>query len=175
MQHRVPDRYRLVALASTMSDVVLNAGGYLFDHAASGWDVTVYVEDWADRRALQILGVTAAQLGNAFDPKTEHEYPHVIVISGALAEPRKAIGRYVRSAIDRHAELAMWGPDERKSTRQEVNHHLSAAACAFKRHALIATAQPSERELDATETFHRNTGVASAAFWPQRRTRSMKP
>jgi hypothetical protein len=175
IQQRARDKYRLVAVASTVSDVVLNAGGYLFDNAASGWDITVYIEDWAHRRALQILGVTPAQLGNIRALKPEDECPQVIVISAALSAPRTAIGRYVRSAIDRHAELAMWGPAEPTSTRQAVDHHLSAAACAFKQQALIATGQPSVPELEETETFHRNTGVASAAFWPQRpKTRSMK-
>jgi hypothetical protein len=170
-----PDKYRLVAVASTVSDVVLNAGGYLFDHAASGWHVTVYLQDVAHQDALRILGVTAAQLGKVPTLKPEDECPQVIVISPALSEPRNAIGRYVRAAIDRHANLAMWGPAEATSARQATSHHLSAAACAFKQQALIASAHPSVREIEGTETFHLNTGVATAAFWAQRpKTRSVK-
>jgi hypothetical protein len=150
------DKYCVVALASTVSDVVLNAGGYLFECAASGWDVTVYLEDWAHRRALEILGISAAELQNVLDVRTEKQCPQVIVTSAALYEPRKPTRRYIRSAIDRHAEVVMWGRSECTSTRPVVKYHLSAAARAFKQQALIATAQPAVPRLDATETFSHN-------------------
>jgi hypothetical protein len=156
MRQPAHDKYRVVALASTVSDVVLNAGGYLFERATSGWDVTVYLEDWADRRALEILGVSAAQLSNVLDVKAETQCPQVIVTSAALYEPRKPSRRYIRSAIDRHAEVVMWGPAECTSLRQVFNYHLGAAARAFKKQALIATAQPAVPRSDATETFSHN-------------------
>ena len=49
-------RYRLDVVAANVADVVRFAGGWLFDRAMAGWDVTVLVADHPDDRPLQILG-----------------------------------------------------------------------------------------------------------------------
>src|SRR5262245_30271420 len=49
-------RPRLTAVAASEADVVAHAGGWLFDQALAGWDVTVITADHADPRPLRILG-----------------------------------------------------------------------------------------------------------------------
>ncbi|WP_343575423.1 hypothetical protein [Mycobacterium sp.] len=49
-------RYRLDVVAADVADVVTFAGGWLFDRAMAGWDVTVLVADHVDERPLRILG-----------------------------------------------------------------------------------------------------------------------
>ena len=55
-------RYRLDVVAADVADVVKFAGGWLFDRAMAGWDVTVLVADHPDERPLQILGVQIVDL-----------------------------------------------------------------------------------------------------------------
>ena len=71
-----PDmRYRLDVVASNVVDVVKFAGGWLFDRAMAGWDVTVLLTDHPDDRPLHILGAQTLDLemrvgvgGNAAAP-----------------------------------------------------------------------------------------------------------
>ena len=46
-------RYRLDVVAADVADVVKFAGGWLFDRAMAGWDVTVLLVDHPDERPLQ--------------------------------------------------------------------------------------------------------------------------
>jgi hypothetical protein len=60
-------RYRLDVVASSVVDVVRFAGGWLFDRAMAGWDVSVLLTDLADHpdgRPVQALdhGVTEVTL-----------------------------------------------------------------------------------------------------------------
>src|ERR1700749_2864333 len=48
---------RMVAIAPTVADAIESAGGWLFDQALAGWDVTVIMAEQADCRPLRILGV----------------------------------------------------------------------------------------------------------------------
>ncbi|MGA8547342.1 MAG: hypothetical protein WB785_19075, partial [Mycobacterium sp.] len=55
-------RYRLDVVAANVADVVRFAGGWLFDRAMAGWDVTVLLVDHPDERPLQILGAQILDL-----------------------------------------------------------------------------------------------------------------
>jgi len=55
-------RYRLDVVAADVVDVVKFAGGWLFDRAMAGWDVTVLVADHPNDRPLQILGTLNSEL-----------------------------------------------------------------------------------------------------------------
>jgi len=60
-------RYRLDVVAANVIDVVKFAGGWLFDRAMAGWDVTVLVADHVDPRPLQILGAQIIDLEHALE------------------------------------------------------------------------------------------------------------
>jgi hypothetical protein len=49
-------RPRLTAIAPTAAEVVRQAGGWLFDQAMAGWDVTVITTEHPDPRPLRMLG-----------------------------------------------------------------------------------------------------------------------
>lgn len=49
-------RYRLVVVTRTVRDAASAAGGWLFDRAMAGWEVTVLAEDATDPRPARVLG-----------------------------------------------------------------------------------------------------------------------
>ena len=57
--------YRLAVLGTSVADVVRCVGGWLFDRAMAGWDVTVLVYDHHDDRPLRILGAATLNLESA--------------------------------------------------------------------------------------------------------------
>ncbi|ETB36586.1 hypothetical protein O977_01065, partial [Mycobacterium avium subsp. paratuberculosis 10-5975] len=52
-------RYRLDVVAASTVDVVQSAGGWLYDRAMAGWEVTVLLPHGCNTRSLRILGVRA--------------------------------------------------------------------------------------------------------------------
>src|ERR1700722_8350135 len=55
-------RPRMTAIAPSAAEAVQYAGGWLFDQAMAGWDVTVIAAEAGDPRPLDILGVGARTL-----------------------------------------------------------------------------------------------------------------
>jgi hypothetical protein len=134
--------YRLDVIASSAADVVGSIGGWLYDRARAGWDVTVLLSQECDHRPLQILGMRALDL-HAQTPLASTEHPiRGLAVSADMyaADPR--IQQAVLCALDRWmTEVTLWHDDwplnvgHRTTT---VHHVLSGAARAFKRHALEA-------------------------------------
>ena len=60
-------RYRLDVIAASAADAVHSAGGWLYDRAMAGWEVTVLLPQSCDSRPLRILGVGAMDLESGFD------------------------------------------------------------------------------------------------------------
>src|SRR5271155_4037881 len=59
-------RPRMTAIAPSAAEAVRYAGGWLFDQAMAGWDVTVVTADDGDPRPLDILGVRARTFDAVF-------------------------------------------------------------------------------------------------------------
>ncbi|ORW00315.1 hypothetical protein [Mycobacterium kyorinense] len=126
--------YRLDVVACDVVDVVLSAGGWLFDRAMAGWEVSVLLPAPFDARPLQILGVRTL------------EWQADLVGGAGLAVGAEAfaadagIRDAVLKALDHSlTEVTLWGDEwprgvDRATTA--VHHRLSAAARVFKRHAL---------------------------------------
>jgi len=55
-------RYRLDVVGGSAVDVVQSAGGWLYDRAMAGWEVTVLLPHCGDSRPLRILGVRVSDL-----------------------------------------------------------------------------------------------------------------
>ena len=101
-------RYRLDVVASGVVDVVRFAGGWLFDRAIAGWDVSVLLTDLADHpdgRPLQILGAQIVDLGEAL----------ASVESGAESRPRP-------QALAAAADLFGCDPRVRQGVLQALDH-----------------------------------------------------
>lgn len=147
-------RYRLDVVAASAVDVVQSAGGWLYDRAMAGWEVTVLLPQGCDARPLRILGVRASDL--------ESSRATLGAGSTSLAVSAEAFGSdaRVRDAVlesldGRLTEVALWGDGwplgvNRATTRAQ--HLLSGAARMFKGYALAA-AGISDPAVGSTETL----------------------
>jgi len=135
-------RYRLDVVASDVADVVRFAGGWLFDRAMAGWDVTVLVADHPDERPLEILGVQILDLEYALAAAWHRPPPQTLATAADLFDCDPRVRQGVLQALDHGAtEVTLWGrtwPVELDGQVGLVEHRLSAAAQAFKGQALEA-------------------------------------
>ncbi|HUH68926.1 MAG TPA: hypothetical protein VLZ05_08590 [Mycobacterium sp.] len=149
-------RYRLHVVAASVVDVVRFAGGWLFDRAMAGWDVTVLVADHPDDRPLQILGAQTLDLEDALASVESRPRPQALAAAADLFGCDSRVRRGVLQALDHGVtEVTLWGqtwPAELDDSVGLVQHPLSIAAQMFKAAALAAAAVP-HTSVDHTETF----------------------
>jgi hypothetical protein len=156
-------RYRLDVVASSVTDVVRFAGGWLFDRAMAGWDVTVLVADHPDDRPLQILGAQTTDLEEALasmDSGTEtRPRPQALAAAADLFGCDLRVRQGVLQALDHGVtEVTLWGerwPSELDESVGLVQHQLSTAAQIFKAQALAAALNicVPETSIGQTELF----------------------
>ncbi|GAB3008483.1 hypothetical protein [Mycobacterium bourgelatii] len=148
-------RYRLDVVASSVVDVVAFAGGWLFDRAMAGWDVTVLLTDHPDDRPLHILGARTLDLEVALASVGARPKPQALAAAADLlgSDPRVRTG--VLQALDNGVtEVTLWGqrwPAELDDSVGLVQHRLSMAAQMFKARALAAAG--AETAVGPSETF----------------------
>jgi hypothetical protein len=149
-------RYRLDVVAASVVDVVRFAGGWLFDRAMAGWDVTVLLADLADDRPLQILGAQTMDLEHALASVDTRPRPQALAAAADLFGCDSQVRQGVLQALDHGVtEVTLWGqtwPAELDDSVGLVQHRLSSAAQIFKGQALAAAAV-SVGSIDPTETF----------------------
>jgi hypothetical protein len=149
-------RYRLDVVAASVLDVVRFAGGWLFDRAMAGWDVTVLVADHPDDRPLQILGARTLDLEYALASVETRPRPQALAAAADLFGCDSRVRQGVLQALDHGVtEVTLWGqiwPAELDDSVGLVQHRLSMAAQTFKARALAAAAAP-ESSIGHTETF----------------------
>ncbi len=137
-------RYRLDVVAATVVDVVRFAGGWLFDRAMAGWDVTVLVADHPDDRPLQILGAHVLDLEEALASVQSRPRPQALAAAADLFGCDSRVRQGVLQALDHGVtEVTLWGenwPAELDESVGLVQHRLSMAAQIFKAQALAAAA-----------------------------------
>jgi hypothetical protein len=148
-------RYRLDVIASSAADAVHAAGGWLYDRAMAGWEVTVLVPHGCDSRALRILGVKAMDLEAGFD--RTGSATHSLAVSAEVFAADDRIRETVLKARNHGlTEVALWGEEWPLAVNRgmaRVQHVLSSAARTFKGHALAAagiscgTVDPTEAML----------------------------
>jgi len=130
-------RYQLNVVASSTEDAVRSAGGWLCDRARAGWHVNVRVADGGDPRSLAILGAAALELDEDFV---------------SMVRSASRVGTLALSA-----DLLGADPHMREEVLRVLKRGLtevSAAARAFKSHALVA-ADVSTDSVTPTETLFR--------------------
>jgi hypothetical protein len=149
-------RYRLDVVATDVPDVVRFAGGWLFDRAMAGWDVTVLVADHPDERPLQILGAQILDLEYALATVGHRPPPQTLAAAADLYDCDSRVRQGVLQALDQGAtEVTLWGqtwPVELDDCVSLVEHRLSAAAQAFKAQA-VAAAGMCAPSIGTIETF----------------------
>jgi hypothetical protein len=149
-------RYRLDVLASSVGDVVQSAGGWLFDRAMAGWEVNLLIADLPNARPLQILGINAFPMETALEPVPNWPPTQAIAVAADVFNGNGRVRGSVVAALDRGlTEVTLWGdtwPPGLHRRADAVQHRLSAAARAFKAHALSA-AQLPHCSITETEKF----------------------
>src|SRR5271154_3523940 len=135
-------KYRLDVAGSSPADVVCSVGGWLYDRVRAGWDVNVLLPRRCDTRPLRILGMQAVDLDSHIPPASTGCTTRGLAVSAEMFASDVRIRHEVLKALDRWmTEVTLWQDDwplavgHRTTT---VQHVLSGAARAFKRHALTA-------------------------------------
>ena len=157
-------RYRLDVVAASTADAVHSAGGWLYDRAMAGWEVTVLLPQSCDSRPLRILGVGAMDLAAGFDRTGSATLS--LAVSGEVFAADDRIRETVLKALNhRLTEVALWGegwPLAVNRGMARVQHVLSSAARTFKGHALAAAGILCET-VDPTETMLYDMAACSPA------------
>jgi hypothetical protein len=170
-------RYRLDVFAPSVLDVVQSVGGWLFDHAIAGWEVTVLLIDQEDPRPLRILGADVLGPVVGLEPWTGRAPAQLLALAGDLLDRGDMrLGHSVLSALRRGlTQLAVWGDHpspEWDRSRYQVHHELSCAARAFKAYALAAAGGLETVSGDRVEILGYSSagysldGTASASVGP---------
>lgn len=134
-------RHQLTVLAASMADVVEQAGGWIFDRARAGWDVSVRVEACHDQRPLEILGATAVDEAAETVLRDAPPWAALAVSAQLLCDDPRVRAHLVDIARTGGVEVVVWGEDWPAQLGGRVDaarHRLSVAARAFKARALVA-------------------------------------
>ena len=148
-------RYRLDVVAPTVLDAVTFAGGWIYDRVMAGWDVTVLIATDEEVRPLEILGAEVRDLETVLASWEDRPHPQTVAVAAEMFDSDARVHEHVLKALDQGAtEVTLWGerlPAELDESVDSVEHHLSAAARAFKTQALSAC--DSGATVAHTETF----------------------
>ena len=158
-------RYRLDVVAPTVLDAVMCAGGWIYDRVMAGWDVTVLIGNDDDARPLEILGAQVRDLESVLEAWEDRPHPQTVAVAADLFDSDPRVHQHVLNALEQGAtEVTLWGerlPAELDKSVDSVEHHLSAAARAFKSQALAAA--NAEAAVAHAETFRCGMSVSVAA------------
>lgn len=143
----------LAVVGSDAADIVPHAGGLICDRVRQGWRVVILVPTDTDSRAthpLRILGADICPLDAP--PDGLRDARTALMTSASLYATDRAIRSDVDAALAaKSVEVLVWGSPAGPRTTT-VAHRLSAAASAFKAHALAAAGL--DQPVGATESFH---------------------
>jgi hypothetical protein len=133
--------YRLDVFAASAADVVCSVGGWLYDRVRAGWEVNVVLPQQCDARPLQILGMQASQLDSQIRAAGVCA-ARGLAVSAEMFVSDARVRQQVLAALDRRmTEVTLWHDNWPLAVGHRtitVQHVLSDAARAFKRHALAA-------------------------------------
>jgi hypothetical protein len=166
----MPAKYELDVTACEVTDLVRHAGGWLYDRSMAGWAVTVALPgELVDDSPLRILGLSTERAEDDDDDGTPAHAPALAASVEALAANRMLRADVLRAMNRGLVEVTLWGSSAGAQGRAEptrqfsvnglggrvepTQHVLSAAARAFKVHALRAVGL--DEPVGAVETFLR--------------------
>lgn len=152
-----PDmRYRFDIVGGSAADVVAAAGGWLYDRAAAGWDVTVLLREVRDTRPLEILGARVLELASVLKHWEQWPRPQTIAVCAEMFDGHERVRQGVIDALAHSdTEVTLWGavPAELDSDVDVRQHRLSSAARVFKAQALMAAGADPAAATARIETF----------------------
>ncbi|MXP23294.1 hypothetical protein GIY30_18315 [Gordonia sp. HNM0687] len=132
-------KYQLDIISDSVGDLVLHAGGWIYDRVTAGWEVNIALPLGADPRPVRILGAAPTVLDI-----TGHRLRAcrpAIATSVDFCRRNGEVAKVVASAARNETEVTMWGEDGfgiDSTASVPVSHRLSVAARAFKTQALAA-------------------------------------
>ncbi|AEV70730.1 hypothetical protein MycrhN_0080 [Mycolicibacterium rhodesiae NBB3] len=132
-------RYTMGVLALSVPDAVRCSGGLIFDRAAGGWDVTVYVPDDACSLAIDILGAKRGDAESLLCGGAS--FPTVLVVAAAAHAANRRVKACVAAALNVAATEVLFsgvGAVDDGPTGDAFPYHLGSAARAFKKYAVQA-------------------------------------
>jgi hypothetical protein len=144
-----PYPYRIDVFGCDVADLVESIGGWLSDHAMAGWYIDV--DGLGDESALHILGVRAHQPSTVATPQ---QCVTVVVAARRLDTDHGVRGK-ISAALRGGDSVIVWGATgdaERRYRLSAVSYRPSAAARAFKAHALRAGGT-AINSLESMESF----------------------
>jgi len=162
-------RYRFDIVGRSVLDVVSAAGGWLYDRATAGWDVTVMMLDAledTDTRPLEILGARVLDLAAVLTQWEQWPHPQTIAVCAEMFGGHERVRQGVIDALEHSStEVTLWGavPAELDRDVDARQHRLSAAARAFKAQALRAAGADPAAAAAHVETFRCGPACASVA------------
>ena len=107
---RVVLQHDMTVIASSVTDVVMSAGGWLFDRRMAGWQVNVLLADRVGERALRILGAKALDLDGGLDAIADAPDRAVTVaVAADVYAADERVRRFVSTSDRGRAEVALWG------------------------------------------------------------------
>ncbi|EUA30392.1 hypothetical protein I553_4649 [Mycobacterium xenopi 4042] len=105
-------------VGASVVDVVMFAGGWLFDRAMAGWEVTVLLTDHPDDRPLRILGARTLDLEYALASADHWPRPQTLAAAADLCGCDPRVRQGVLQALDHGVtEVTLWGTAGRPSSR----------------------------------------------------------
>lgn len=136
------NHHRLTVLAASLADVVQHAGGWLFDQARAGWDVSVWASGRFDQRPLTILGVCPLDGDSGSVLRDVPDTGALAVTAELLRVDQDVRALVLESAKRTKSEVTVLGawPATLGGPVDAAEHRLSVAARAFKARALSAAA-----------------------------------
>lgn len=157
-------QYELNVVAADVAGMVSGIGGWLFDRAMAGWRVNVAADDCTDERALRILGLKAVDLNGLWRSAGADAVAMTAIGTDRLESDDLAL----RNPGGDVVYFGSHGPDHVGGPVHRVQYRPSAAALAFKAHALaVAGADPgSAGRVEALFRSGRSSGLLDVDLVP---------
>ena len=107
LQHGPPHLY---VIGPNTPEVVDCVGGWIFDRAMAGWDVTVFIPDHRDVRPLRILGAQADDYRSAVVSTENCPGRMALAVAAEVYDDDASVHGLVRTMLDEGScEVAIWG------------------------------------------------------------------
>ncbi|MFE9324007.1 hypothetical protein ACIHDR_41780 [Nocardia sp. NPDC052278] len=138
--HRHILRCRLVVVAHHLDEVVVLAGGWLFDRTMTGWDISALITHPSDPVPLRMLGAEVIDLAT-MPPSAHLPTPQALAVVGDERTLDEPVHRWIVECLldTGHPELSLWGDVHHPvllARTEPAQHQPSRAALAFRAHAL---------------------------------------
>jgi hypothetical protein len=136
-----PFGFELTVIPVDVDDAVRSAGGWLCDRVRAGWKVNMFVDEAADIRPLEILGIRSFSSDDKFEALKGAPPAALAVAADVVAQDIQLLKFIDRVVEGKAIEFTLWGeyvPVGLEGRLQRVRNQMSPTAAAFKKYAVGA-------------------------------------